>query len=564
MCKSLYYNRTWTATDECGNSASSSQTIIVNDTIKPQFIESLPTDITVCNDIPLPAVLHAADNCGSASVVFTESTDNQTIPGSILITRAWLATDSCGNNTSHTQLITVHPEKHSENNLEICNGASVQVGTHHYTETGNYVDTLPTIWGCDSIVNTSLVIRANFITVIDTSICNGEIFSLNGKEYTVSGNYQDTLSTFFDCDSILDIYLVVKALPNLNLHVDGNSILCANMNHVALISNTGLDQYVWYRDGVLMQGNTTNSISVTQGGWYQLTAFLNGCEATDSIRIIPSNECPKTDTITICIPAKTDTAFCVNSLIQLPDAVSEVSFCELPNPLVEVNIVDTTCLLIKANNSDALTDTFCLLYCNNIGLCDTLIVFFCSSKITVPPIAENDCIETIQNTAVSTDVTTNDYDPDGHPIIVSGIITAPLGGNVVINGNVITYTPQPNFCGKDTFWYELCDNIDGCDTASVCIEVNCECELPQVITPNGDGYNDALVIPCIMGIGSVKLSVWNRWGLPVYEDENYQNNWEGTYGGEPLPSGTYWYGIDFTNPDSGKHEKLANYLLIIK
>jgi gliding motility-associated-like protein len=67
-----------------------------------------------------------------------------------------------------------------------------------------------------------------------------------------------------------------------------------------------------------------------------------------------------------------------------------------------------------------------------------------------------------------------------------------------------------------------------------------------------------------MGIGSVKLSVWNRWGLPVYEDENYQNNWEGTYGGEPLPSGTYWYGIDFIKPDDGRRIKLANYLLIIK
>ncbi|WP_238944420.1 Ig-like domain-containing protein [Sandaracinomonas limnophila] len=74
----------------------------------------------------------------------------------------------------------------------------------------------------------------------------------------------------------------------------------------------------------------------------------------------------------------------------------------------------------------------------------------------------------------------------------------------------------------------------------------------QGISPNNDGINDVLIIP---GIKSYKnhLTIFNRWGNVVWEQENYQNSWGGeTNQGDTvlstdlkLPDGTYYYVIDF-------------------
>jgi gliding motility-associated-like protein len=31
----------------------------------------------------------------------------------------------------------------------------------------------------------------------------------------------------------------------------------------------------------------------------------------------------------------------------------------------------------------------------------------------------------------------------------------------------------------------------------------------------------------------------------VYKNDNYQNTWDGTYNGKPVPDGTYYYVIDY-------------------
>jgi gliding motility-associated-like protein len=41
------------------------------------------------------------------------------------------------------------------------------------------------------------------------------------------------------------------------------------------------------------------------------------------------------------------------------------------------------------------------------------------------------------------------------------------------------------------------------------------------------------------------VKVFNRYGSSVFEAENYQNNWEGTYKGKPLPDATYYYVIEY-------------------
>jgi len=50
---------------------------------------------------------------------------------------------------------------------------------------------------------------------------------------------------------------------------------------------------------------------------------------------------------------------------------------------------------------------------------------------------------------------------------------------------------------------------------------------------------------------SIAVKVFNRYGQLVFRNDNYQNNWEGTNDGKPIPDGTYYYVITY-NLVSGK------------
>ena len=81
---------------------------------------------------------------------------------------------------------------------------------------------------------------------------------------------------------------------------------------------------------------------------------------------------------------------------------------------------------------------------------------------------------------------------------------------------------------------------------------SCEVRLfvPNSFTPNGDGTNDFFVLHCTEE--PIKLWVFDRWGNTVYHSNNYQNNWDGTYNGQILPTGAYTYLIEFEyiNPNA--------------
>ena len=104
--------RTWTATDNCGNSSSCTQTITVEDTKAP--VITCPDDANVeCDDIPAVGTPTATDNCdGDVDIVYDgETRIDGDCPDSYTLKRTWTATDNCGNSSSCTQTITVEDTK---------------------------------------------------------------------------------------------------------------------------------------------------------------------------------------------------------------------------------------------------------------------------------------------------------------------------------------------------------------------------------------------------------------------------------------------------------------------
>ena len=98
--------RTFTATDDCGNSTTATQIIVVEDTTAPELWT--PADYTVecSDDIPQVAAEYS-DNC--SEVDFTETVEiiDVECAGTYKIRRSFLAVDQSGNSTSAVQVITV-------------------------------------------------------------------------------------------------------------------------------------------------------------------------------------------------------------------------------------------------------------------------------------------------------------------------------------------------------------------------------------------------------------------------------------------------------------------------
>lgn len=93
------------------------------------------------------------------------------------------------------------------------------------------------------------------------------------------------------------------------------------------------------------------------------------------------------------------------------------------------------------------------------------------------------------------------------------------------------------------------ENLDGCkDTASVVVDVREDINqivfIPNVLTPNNDGFNDTWFIKNIQLFPKNGVKIVNRWGDIVFQTNNYQNDWDGTYSGGNLPAGTYYYILD--------------------
>lgn len=103
-------SRTWTATDECENTSTCVQTIVVDDSTPP--VITCPAAVTVecANLLPPPSInsVSATDNCGIAVIAHIgDALSGMTCVNRFTVTRTYSATDECGNISTCTQMISV-------------------------------------------------------------------------------------------------------------------------------------------------------------------------------------------------------------------------------------------------------------------------------------------------------------------------------------------------------------------------------------------------------------------------------------------------------------------------
>jgi len=169
---------------------------------------------------------------------------------------------------------------------------------------------------------------------------------------------------------------------------------------------------------------------------------------------------------------------------------------------------------------------------------DTLVL-----TVAMYPIAGTDTIELQENEPVTfANILHNDstYGWD----ITTAITFEPTRGSADLNiDHTLNYYPRLDYFGRDSLIYRVCLDVcpDMCDDAKVYFEISPYIWIPDIITPDGDGVNDAFTIVGIHNYPDNEVYIYNRWGQEVFHTIDYQNDWYGTFKNQELPDGTYYY-----------------------
>ena len=120
-------------------------------------------------------------------------------------------------------------------------------------------------------------------------------------------------------------------------------------------------------------------------------------------------------------------------------------------------------------------------------------------------------------------------------------------------GNVANVTSKPD--ATITYILTVTDRntcVD-VDTVTITVVPDFDLKIHNVVTPNGDGFNDTWIIDNIEAYPNAEVAIINRYGSEVYKKKGYLNEWDGTKdapGGENLPDGAYYYVITMEGNDT--------------
>jgi len=172
-------------------------------------------------------------------------------------------------------ILTVNPKYNIQKTHIICQGDTIMVGIHIYGTSGTYKDTLTTSLGCDSIITTVLTVKPKYNIQNSLSICQGGSIFVGIHTYNTSGTYKDTLTTSLGCDSIITTVLTVKPKNNIQNSLSicqGGSIFVGVHTYNTsgtykdtLTTSLGCDSIITTVLTVKPKYNIQNSLSICQG-----------------------------------------------------------------------------------------------------------------------------------------------------------------------------------------------------------------------------------------------------------------------------------------------------------
>ncbi len=406
--------------------------------------------------------------------------------------------------------LTVVPTRITNLDETICDGESVAVGNNTYTASGSYQDLLTSVeTGCDSIVNLNLTVLNVPRTSLTENICDGETYTVGASDYTVTGNYTDTLVAANGCDSIVTLDLTVLNVPETSLaeeicdgevYTVGSSDYTISGNYTdTLVAANGCDSIVYLgltvkevpetflvEEICQYETYTVGSSGYTTSGTYQdILEAANGCDSIVNLELTVHPEKTRALNISIC----TGSSYTVGGSTYNQDGTyvdtlaSALTGCDsivtlnlTVTEFYEINLVEEICEFESYTvGTDVYTQTgqYTNMFISSDG-CDSIV----NLDLTVIPLPRTTLNETIcDGESVSVggvDYTLTGTFTDTLTSVVSGcdsIVILNLTVNEVYQANLVeeicdgeTYTVGPSGYTTSGTYQDVLIASNGCDS----------------------------------------------------------------------------------------------------
>ena len=459
---------------------------------------------------------------------------------------------------------------------------ATQTGQHWVQVTDNCGTSTDTI-------NVNYVVFPLASLVNDTTLCDGQTLTLDAThtnasyvwndnsnnptlDVTQTGQYRVsvTVNNCLDADTI---QVTFDPMPVVNLGNDTS--LCQGQSYV-LHANNPNATYLWY-------DNSTNPIHfVAFAGTYWVKVSINDCHASDTINVsvLPTPTVDLGRDTAICEGAQfelniaqmggtylwqdnsTDSVFTVSQQGQYWAQVTNncgtasdtLNVNEKPKPVVDLGN-DTTLCDGNTYVLDVTTPSAIYQWQDNSN----------SPTYNVTQTGKYLVSVTLSGCSAEDSVQVNF---DASPKVNLGSDTTICFNSTVVldaSNNNATYiwndgSTQPTLTVVNTGLQWVIATIGNCDASdSIWIDhqvCGIFVEMPNIITPNGDGYNDDFIPISFLGVREVTLIVYNRWGSEIYTSKGSQVKWNGKDKNEEIvPSGVYYWTMQIEGLDGEKASK---------
>ena len=304
------------------------------------------------------------------------------------------------------------------------------------------------------------------------------------------------------CNSSSEIYEVrIIPLPNAPAS-NGDLLICENDTTPLSVTVPNGVIVNWYdasTGGNLLLANSTSYNPSTSGIYYAEAETLDGgC-------LSPTRTALQIDYLEAPVVANETIEFCENTVITLranpsnPSAVTSYLW-NTGSVAQQIDVSDPGIYSVEVSN-------------NVCGVTKT---------ITLTQ-TENPIIEAVASS--------------GTNIIISTLNT----GNFLysIDGN--TFQINPTFFNIEGGQYTIYVKHQDCDQVFTAQHIHFY--IPEFFTPNNDAVNDTFNLKGIEFFSASQVSIFDRYGKLIKNGVNTALSWDGTFNGQPLPTGDYWYVI---------------------
>lgn len=611
----------FTATDGCGNSIETSAQIHLIDITAP-VISQMPQNITVnCSgEVPTAMPLTATDNCmGEISVMPIDHLSEMPCANQFTITRIWNFVDGCGNQSSATQIITV-----SDTTLptlpEIPTAISLTCPSELpeapvLTVVDECSGEVITAISSDEVIEGSCPMSKEIIrTFTFTDVCKNQATIV--QHFTINDNIAPTFITEIPVNITSFCSVTIPEAPQI-WAVDNcsDAAFMATMNEEitpGVCSNSYTITRTWTATdlcGNAATASQTIQVSDNEAPVFDITVeeeITVNCGEIPAVPAITAFDACSNTNVEVLFHESEEAANCPNTAMIIRTWTAIDACGNETHQTQLIHVIDQTAPVLQTSIPAQLFAN-----CDEIPAVPELeFTDSCSSEILVDYNESTSTPEngqyTITRTWSATDSCLNLTSFIQEVIVNTGVaplnssayaacnidnslildLTAGLPSGIPTTGTFSDPANTGALQGSSFVPYNLETGnyiIDYVYSTDVCresvritVEVDDDCEVQNecepvihnAFSPNGDGKNDVFVISSFEDIHCIinnRVEIYNRWGILVFEMDNYNNTTRAFRGisegratinkSEELPAGTYFYLIQYTKADGSAHKK---------